>query len=140
MQCIYNNTDNTDNTDDTNDVPISHCEPGYCLGFICQECGMWCTMCDQSIREIDVVAIRLRAYKMYRKGPVVWTNSDIESISVICDPPSDPENPNTYLIPSRDGEKSRTVDCEEIPNGGWNWGTLHAEVEELAWMGWEPNY
>ena len=128
-----------------NDNDIIPCEPGKCLGYICQKCGIYFTTCTESCTKdiIDVVGIRLKAYRMYQEGSVLWTHPDVE-VGIRCPHPFDVDNPNTYFIPVKSGDTITNMDCERIPpyeddpDGGWNWGILHAAVEELATMGWIP--
>jgi hypothetical protein len=95
---------------------------------------------DYNYNEYDyTVQGRLDAYHLYTKGSVSWSHPDLD-YKVICSPPKDMENPNTFEIPCALMDKyqrTKTVDSDFIDEYNcWNWGDLHCQVEELFRDGW----
>ena len=93
--------------------------------------------CEPHQEKVNVVTERIRTYQLYKQGPVSWSNP-LVFYTVVCPQPEDLENPNTYYIPTSCSRKSkRTVHNDySHEHDCWDWGALHAEIENLFRDGW----
>lgn len=95
---------------------------------------------------------RLQYYDACEKGFTVSWESPSKEFQVVCCPPSDYTNPNTYFIPQSThlgGLEVKTINCELFGDDNedltfdspfYNWGLLHAHIEELFRQGWAATY